>query len=93
MITERLFLDQANRDLLHDEITTIDDALTRPWTVTRDFKREHNPMWPEFICSEDNHHIMVGQETYFRSVDGLLMPTRKDQPPPPLKDFDQPAKR
>jgi hypothetical protein len=93
VITERLFLDQANRDLLHDEITTIDDALTRPWTVTRDFKREHNPMWPEFICSEDNHHIMVGQETYFRSVDGLLMPTRKDQPPPPLKDFDQPAKR
>jgi hypothetical protein len=36
---------------------------------------------------------MVGQETYFRSVDGLLMPTRKDQPPSPLKDFDQPAKR
>jgi hypothetical protein len=48
--------------------------------------------WPEFICSEDNHHIMVGPETYFRSVDGLLMPTRKDQPPPPLRDFDPPAK-
>jgi hypothetical protein len=35
---------------------------------------------------------MVGNETYFRSVDGNLMPTRKDQPPPPLRGFDQPAK-
>jgi hypothetical protein len=31
-------------------------------------------------------HVTVG------SVDGLLMPTRKDQPLPPLRDFDQPAK-
>jgi hypothetical protein len=92
VIKERIFLDPANHDLLHDEITTIDDALTRPWTVTRNYSREHNPVWPEFICSEDNHHIMVGPETYFRSVDGLLMPTRKDQPPPPLRDFDPPAK-
>jgi hypothetical protein len=92
VIKERIFLDKVNHDLLHDEITTIDDALTRPWTVTRDYKREHNPMWPEFLCAEDNHHIMIGPETYFRSVDGTLMPTRKDQPPPPLRDFDQPPK-
>jgi hypothetical protein len=92
VIKERIFLDQANRDVLHDEVTTIDDALTRPWTVTRNYNREHNPVWPEFICAEDNHHVMVGPETYFRGVDGLLMPTRKDQPPPPLRDFDQPAK-
>jgi hypothetical protein len=90
VIKERIFLDQANRDVLHDEVTTIDDALTRPWTVTRNYNREHNPVWPEFICAEDNHHVMVGPETYFRGVDGLLMPTRKDQPPPELRDFDQP---
>jgi hypothetical protein len=92
VIRERIFLDPANHDLLRDEITTIDDALTRPWTVTRSYKREHNPMWPEFICAEDNHHVMVGPETYFRGVDGTLMPTRKDQPPPDLGLFDQPRK-
>jgi len=92
VIKERIFLDPANHDLLRDEVTTIDDALTRPWTVTRSYKREHDPVWPEFICAEDNHHVMVGPETYFRGVDGILMPTRKDQPAPPLRDFDPPAK-
>jgi hypothetical protein len=92
VIKERIFLDQANPDVLRDEVTTIDDALTRPWTVTRSYNREHNPMWPEFICAEDNHHVMVGPETYFRGVDGLLMPTRKDQPPPELRGFDPTAK-
>jgi hypothetical protein len=88
IIRERMFLDARNPDRLHDEITTIDDALTRPWTVTRDFNREHDPLWPEFICAEDNHHVMVGPETYLRGVDGVLLPTRKDQPPPPLRGFD-----
>jgi hypothetical protein len=92
VIKERIFLDQVNHDLLHDEITTFDDALTRPWTVTRNYNRERNPVWPEFVCAEDNHHVMIGQETYFRGVDGILMPTRKEQPPPPLRDFDQPPK-
>jgi hypothetical protein len=92
VISERMYLDARNPDRLHDEITTIDDALTRPWTVMRDFNRERNPVWPEFICAEDNHHVMVGPETYFRGVDGLLMPTRKDQPPPPLRGFDSAPK-
>jgi hypothetical protein len=92
IIKERIYLDKANPDRLNDEITTIDHALTRPWTVLRPFNREHDPMWPEFVCAEDNHHVMVGNETYFRSVDGNLMPTRKDQPPPPLRGFDQPAR-
>jgi len=92
VIKERIVLDKANPDRLYDEITTIDHALTRPWTVLRTYNRERNPMWPEFLCAEDNHHIMLGTETYFRSVDGLLMPTRKDQPPPDLRNFDQPRK-
>jgi hypothetical protein len=87
VIKERIYLDKSNPDRLYDEVTTFDHALTRPWTVLRPFNREHHPMWPEFVCAEDNHHIMVGNETYFRSVDGLLMPTRKGQPPPPLRGF------
>ena len=30
---ERIFLDKANPGILHDEITTTDSSLTRPWTV------------------------------------------------------------
>src|SRR6266566_3791285 len=92
IVKERIYLDRAKRDLLHDEITTIDDALTRPWTVTRDYNRERNPVWPEYLCAEDNSHIGIGQEFYFRSADGRLMPAYKDQPPPDLKYFNQPTK-
>jgi len=88
-VKERIYLDKANRDLLHAEITTIDDALTRPWTVTRNYNREHHPVWPEYLCTEANNHIRIGREVYLRSADGHLMPTRKDQPPPDLRYFTQ----
>ena len=41
----------------------------------------------EFICSEQNAEIKIGNEHYFLSADGLLMPSTKDQPPPDLKYF------
>ena len=44
IIKERIFLGKANPDLLHDEITTIDHALTRPWTVMKSYRRERNPI-------------------------------------------------
>ena len=87
VVKERISLDPANRDLLHDEITTTDDAFTRPWTVTRDYNREPHPLWPEFLCTEANNHIPIGKEFYFRSGDGTLMPAYKDQPPPDLRNF------
>jgi hypothetical protein len=92
IVKERLYLDEANPDLLHDEITTIDDALTRPWSVTRDYNREPHPVWPEYLCTEANNHIRIGKEFYFRSGDGYLMPTYKGQPAPDLKDFNQSRK-
>jgi hypothetical protein len=39
---ERFYLDKANPNLLHDEITVIDHALTRPWTVDKRYTR--NPI-------------------------------------------------
>jgi hypothetical protein len=90
VVKERLFLDKTRPDLLHDEITTIDHAFTRPWTVTRDYRREHKPLWPEYLCAENNSHVAVGKEFYFRSAEGLLMPAYKDQPPPDLRYFRQP---
>ena len=87
VVKERIYLDNTNRDLLHAEITTIDHALTRPWTVIRDYKREHHPIWYEYVCAEANSHVGIGKENYFLSADGLLMPARKNQPPPDLRYF------
>ncbi len=87
IVKERLFLDKANRDVLYDEITIIDHAFTRPWTVTRRYRRGQNPIWPEDICDEQNRHVTIRDESYFISVDGYLMPTRKDQPAPDLRFF------
>jgi hypothetical protein len=38
---------------------------------------------------EGNNHVKVGNEYYFRSFDGQLMPTKKDQVPPDLRYFKQ----
>ena len=87
VVKERIHLDKSNADVLHDQITTIDNALTLPWTVTKKFRRERKPSWLENDCSEDNHHVAIGKENYFLSADGYLMPTKKGQMPPDLRYF------
>jgi hypothetical protein len=87
VITERLYLDKANPDLLHDDITTVDHALTRPWTVNKRYVRVRNPIWVESSCNEDNPHVRIGNESYMLGADGLLMPAKKGQKPPDLKYF------
>lgn len=88
---ERIYLDKVDRNILHDEITVIDHALTRPWTVDKKFvrKTDPKPVWPEFVCSEDNAIVTIGKENYMVSSDGELMPIRKDQPPPNMRYFQQ----
>jgi hypothetical protein len=93
IVKERLFLDKADRNVLHDEITTIDHALTRPWTVMQTFRREVKEIWVDNTCAENNRHVILGEEHYFISGDGHLMPVRKDQPPPDLKYFQRPQQR
>jgi len=94
IIKERIYQDQADTNLLHDEITTIDHALTRPWTVTKSYRRMQvaRPAWREVICAEGNQHVKIGREAYFLSADGYLMPTKKDQSPPDLRYFGRPQK-
>jgi hypothetical protein len=87
VVKERIWLDKADPNLLHDEITTIDHALTRPWTVTRNFRRDRDAVWNEFVCSEDNKNVMIGKEIYKIDDDGYLAPTRKGQPAPDLRYF------
>ena len=57
----------ARRPLIHkaDRPCTIDHALTRPWTVMKSYKRENNPIWNEYDCSENNNHVRIGTEQRF----------------------------
>jgi hypothetical protein len=93
IVKERFYQDKDKPDVLHDEITTIDNALTRPWTVVKNYNRVRNPIWVEMICAENNDHIKIGSEVYMRSADGLVMPAKKGQPPPDLKYFNAPNAR
>jgi hypothetical protein len=95
IIKERIYLDKADRNLLHDDITTYDHALTRPWLVKKSYRRvaADKPIWwREDICAEGNNHVGIGAENYFLSGEGLLMPAKKDQPPPDLRYFKPAAK-
>ena len=94
VIKERIYLDKADPNILHDEITVIDNAFTRPWTITKNYRRTggERPVWREHVCAEHNQHIRISNDTYFLSADGHLMPTKKDQPPPDLKYFQRSAK-
>ena len=91
IVKERIYFDKAIPGFLHDEITLIDNAFTRPWTVLKTYRRDpaKYPVWQENSCQADNVLIKIGNETYFKSNDGNLMPTRKDQPPPDLRYFRQ----
>jgi hypothetical protein len=94
IVKERIYLDKANPDTLHDDLTLIDHALTQPWTVFKTFRRNSDP---RPICREENCPgvsmlLKIGNEVYFKGADGKLLPTRKDQPPPDLKYFNQTRK-
>jgi hypothetical protein len=94
IIKERISSGKTDPNILHDEITVIDHAFTHPWTVTKDYRRskEARPLWRDSGCVEDNQHVRIGNDSYMLSADGLLMPAKKDQPPPDLRYFKQPRK-
>jgi hypothetical protein len=89
VVKERIYLDGTDRNVFHDQVTVLDHALTRPWTVIKTYRREPvaQPYWREVSCSENNNHLEIGKEAYMLSADGYLMPTKKDQPPPNLRYF------
>jgi hypothetical protein len=91
VIKERIFIDKANPNIMHNEVTVIDNALTRPWTVMKNYRRnpEPFPAWNEENCPETNNHIVIGEDDYMLSGDGFLMPTKKGQAPPDLRYFNK----
>jgi hypothetical protein len=95
VVKERIYLDKTDPNLLHNEMTVIDNALTQPWTVHKRYSRAKDefPVWPEDICPEGNGIVRIGAENYFLSGEGRLMPTRKGQEPPDLRYFKKPAQK
>jgi hypothetical protein len=89
IIKERIYLDKANPNTLYDEITVIDHALTRPYSKKQKAVRNPNPrpVWHSDVCSENNPHVRIGDEPYYISADGKLMPTKKNQAAPDLSYF------
>src|SRR6266853_5109337 len=89
VVKERIYLDKADANTLYDEITVFDHALTRPYSKTQKAVRNSNPrpLWYVNVCSEDNIHVSIENEQYFRSADGKLMPSKKNQAPPELRYF------
>jgi len=94
ILKERIHLDGADRNTLVLEMTVIDHALTRPYTKIQKVSRNPNPRpaWHSDVCSEDNTWIKIGDQPYYLSSDGKLMPSKKDQAPPDLSYFKQSGK-
>jgi len=91
VIKERIYLSKTEPNLLIDEITVTDNALTRPWKVLKSYKRDPSPQpyWREDVCAEGNSHVFIHGENYMLSADGELMPAKKGQQPPDLRYFNQ----
>jgi hypothetical protein len=94
VIRELIHLDPADANVLLDEITTIDHALTRPWPVTKIYNKatDSEVTWHFNECAENNPLFRVGRESYYVSGDGFLMPVKKGQAPPDPRYF-RPATR
>ena len=90
VVTEKVYADKTDPNILHDEITTSDHALTRPWTVTRSYQRDAGqarPEWPEVACRQDASRVLIGNDYYQVGPDGLLLPAVQGQNRPDLKYF------
>ena len=56
-ITERIYLDADNPDLLHLDFTYEDpDALEAPWQQTHTFRRDSEWEMLEYVCAENDRH-------------------------------------
>jgi hypothetical protein len=92
VVKERMYLDKVNTNILHDEMTVFDHALTRPWSVHKKYQRdpkEKRPLWVEDVCVEGQMLVRVGTERYFLSGDGYLMPVKKGQASPDTRYFEK----
>ena len=72
---ERFHLDKDDPNILHDEITVFDHALTRPWSVDKRFRRnpDPHPVWEETSLRPVNLRAHI--ENKFIRKFGVLLVT------------------
>ena len=89
VVKERIHLDKKDKNLIYDELTVIDNALTEPWSITKRARRDpsQKTFWQTAVCSENNSMVKIGKDPYYMSPDGYLMPLRNGQQPPDLQYF------
>jgi hypothetical protein len=93
VVKEKIYIDKDNPDILRNDITTYDHALTKPWTVSRLYRREHNPIYKEYPCTEDYRSVTIGGELYMADGEGHLMSIQKAQGAPDPKDLQIQAEK
>ena len=57
--------------LFRSQVTVEDGALTRPWTISRTYRREANAVWDFVDCAENNPHVLVGKDYFGELLDWL----------------------
>jgi hypothetical protein len=58
-ITERIYLDPKDRDLMHLDFTFEDPmVLAKPWVRTHTFRRDRTWEQIEYICAQNNRHLI-----------------------------------
>ena len=61
-ITERIYLDPKDRNLLHLDFTFEDPkVLAEPWQRTHTFRRDRTWEQIEYICAQNNRHLIDAQ--------------------------------
>jgi hypothetical protein len=72
IVKERIYLDKSDANTLIFDVTVIDNALTRPWSVRKTYRRQSDPqpLWIE-VCGEGNNHVQIGKENIRSAATGL----------------------
>ena len=68
---ERIYRDKADPKILHDVITVIDHALTRPWTVDKKYVLEQN------FAPRMGRELLHREQRLYRHRQGQLLPQRR----------------
>ena len=93
VVRRRIFIDQSDQ---RSRMTRSPSSTTRvdaAWTVMKNYRRVADRDRSGPSECESNNHVVIANQHYVLSADGLLMPAQKDQPPPDLRYFKPKPKR
>ena len=92
IVKERIHLDKADPKRARRRSDLVRPRADAAVDGAQDLQPQPGPrtwVWLEENCPAQTRLIQIGSELYFKGADDKLLPTRKDQPPPDLKYFDQ----